>query len=204
MRSFFPGKLRRCAFLILPDRMGLKMSKPAFVIAIVATSLLSQTKTGPVIEPDSTDVFFRLAPDGNLTELEPVTGVARVSAKGFIAYKASSAIIFEGPRSPVRFPSGGPALQFVVRPISPFINPIAIYHLRQLDRKKKTREVQLASGTAAPFSISTTATPERGMLTFKATRYGKNSYRITIAPLSPGEYAFGKAGGHEVFCFGVD
>jgi hypothetical protein len=111
---------------------------------------------------------------------------------------------FFGARSPVRFRSG--RLGFVVRSEIPVnaIDPNAIYCLRRLNPRKKSRELLIMSGHASPVGTSTSTTPAQGMLPVEFSRCGESSLKITTGELGPGEYAVGKPYGPAVFCFGAD
>ena len=158
----------------------------------------------PVVEPEFSDIFFRLD-SGKLLPLERETATIHGKAGGFIVVNMKAASEFPGVKSPVRAPENQP-LVFVVRTLTATtaMDPNVLYTLRKLNVKKKTRELVMMSGRAVPFSVSTKSDLAQGALPVEFAKYGASSLKMTTAPLPPGEYAVSRVGGQTVFCFGVD
>jgi len=147
-------------------------------------------------EPEFGDVFYGLDA-GRLVTLErqKVSTHVRVSV-----LSAKGALEFPGATSPIRFQSGH-TLDFIVRSSDSKSDPVALYHLRRLESKKKSREAELLHANLLGAS---TARSEQGLMPVEFSRYGESSLKMTAAPLAPGEYAVGRAHGETAFCFGVD
>jgi hypothetical protein len=109
----------------------------------------------------------------------------------FIVMHTKSGAGFEG-EIPVRFPANTPP-EFVAR--SPFamspVDPDAVYGLRKLESKKKSREPGVISGHAMPIPLGSTASARlmQDVLPGELSKYGASSIKMITAPLSPGEYA---------------
>lgn len=169
-------------------------------VMILAIAGLAQTVTS---EPDIADIFYRLDGD-KLVPLERQTAAIQGKAHGFIVMTMKTASEFPGAKSPIRFKSGH--LDLIVRSALPVsaVDPNTIYVLRQLNPKKKTRELLMTSGHVSPLGASTTTTLAEGVLPVEFSRYGSSSLKMTTGELAPGEYAVGRPFGPAVFCFGVD
>ena len=168
---------------------------------LIATVLMTETNT-PVIEPDSTDVFFALDA-GKLVPLERSRGNMQTHAKGYIVYVTKVSTDFPGGKSPVRFHSGS-SVDFVVRSANVSVDPGSLYFLRQLDAKKNKREIVTTTGHATPVGAFLKSDIGRGTLPVEYSRYGDNSFMLHVESLPPGEYAVSRGFGVVAFCFGVD
>jgi hypothetical protein len=155
-------------------------------------------------EPEFDNVFFELDA-GKLIPLERQTALIQGKASGFIVMSSKAASEFPGAKSTVRFRSNQP-LEFIVRsPIaSTTVDPSTLYVLRRLNAKKKSRELVIMTGHAAPFSASTKTDLAQGILPITFVHYGASSLKVTTGPLPSGEYALSQVYAQTVFCFGTD
>lgn len=164
-------------------------------------------------EPEFGGVFFRL----NQGALQPLER-ERSGLSTSVGLGAKSKLEIAGNRSDIRFQSSDP-LEFVVRnPLGKFIDPDTIYHLRKLDQKKHTREsvsmtVSVSKKIFIPIAgiaLASASAHTIGGLPLSFARYGKESVRISVGALPPGEYVLmsgftGLIGPDQaVYCFGID
>jgi hypothetical protein len=172
--------------------------------AVAAPAQATGSDSKPVSEPEISDVFYRLN-GGSLVPLERQTAIIKGGASGFMVMTMKVSSEFPGSRSPVRF-SPASAFQFVVRSMlaASSIDFNTIYCLRQLDQKKKSRQLIIMSGHASPIGASTSTNLAQGVLPVEFARYGTSSLKLTIGSLPPGEYAVSRVYAQVVFCFGVD
>jgi len=147
-------------------------------------------------EPDFPDVFYALV-GGQLKALERQQGSQAASGNGITGIKARLEV--PGATSPVRLEAGSVAL-IARSPDSLKTDPGALYHVRKLQRTKKSRE--FIASTVSAFGGAKTS--EESLIAFDFSKYGESSIKLTIEKLPPGEYAVGRAGGRVLFCFGVD
>ena len=151
-------------------------------------------------EPEFPDVFFAQTQEA-LVPLERQAATQNVKAGGFVVGNGKASVVVQGSHSPMRLT--GQRLSFIVKPQSVAIDPSEVYHLRRLTSRKSTREVILSTIHARPLG-ATSKTMNDSLVEFSATRFGEASLKFSIDALEPGEYAFAKAGGRTLFCFGVD
>jgi hypothetical protein len=83
-------------------------------------------------------------------------------------------------------------------------DPNAVYYLRMLTSKKKTRELVMMAGHISPIGASTKTNFTGTPLPAYFSKYGSSSFKLTTDKLIAGEYALGRPYGGAVFCFGVD
>lgn len=165
------------------------------VTAILFGCWLFAASAQDVKEPEFPDVFYALS-GGQLLKLERQEATSRAKVGALMTAKA--ALEIPGEASPVRLKSG--IVELVVRsPDSLKSDPGALYHIRKMESKKKSREVIL--GTASPFGAKSST---QSVVAFDYSKYGESSIKLSVAALPPGEYAVGRQHGQVVFCFGVD
>jgi hypothetical protein len=157
-----------------------------------------------VTEPEFADVFFRLDA-GKLIPLERQTATIQGKASGFIVMNAKAVSDFPGAKSPIRFASGRP-LEFVVRMLVASLteDPNALFVLRKLDVKRKSRELVISSSHFTPIGGSSKSPLAEGVLPVDFSRYGASSVKMMTVALPPGEYAVSRIHGQSIFCFGID
>jgi hypothetical protein len=174
------------------------------VLAICLTAVVSSAQA-PVKEPEFADTFAALSASGDLIPLEHGTATIHAGGGGFVVASSKAAYEISGEKSPVRF-NRAPELVFIVRsPVAKTdTDPAALYVLRKLDPKKKTREIAFSTGHFTPFGGHATTNLNAGQIPISFAHYGLTSYRITAANLAPGEYALSRVYGQDVYCFGVD
>jgi hypothetical protein len=192
-----------CSFFVIME-FPMRKAYRTLMLAILTLSAFPCIAQEVPLEPDFSGVFFRLEMR-KLTPLERETAAIQGKASGFIVMSMRTVSEFPGAKSPIRFPSAQ-ALDFIVRsPLaSSTLDPNALYVLRKLNSKKKSRELVIMAGRVTPVGGSTKTDLAQGVLPVTFARYGASSLRMTTGPLPPGEYALSALYAQTVFCFGID
>jgi hypothetical protein len=180
------------------------MLKWTVVAALILPPLftLMAQENMKVQEPEYVHVVLSLDPaTGALQPLERQKLNVSGKLKAFGLGGATSKVIFEGAKSPIRF-KADQKIQFVVRGLSAGIEPDSQVNLDVLTSSKNERgivtmKVGLLSG--AKTTMGQTLRP----LTF--SKYGEQSTKFSPEqPLEPGEYVITTKGGSTGFLFGID
>jgi hypothetical protein len=127
--------------------------------------------------------------NGKITELESQKAYikANASASMFIVGvgKVKSKYIVKGNKSDVRIKSSK-NLSFIVNAGTNSMNPKSVFKIVKLLTKKKNKRYYIGS-SAGTFTGSKVGDLE--LITFRAKKYGKSSYKIEIPNIENGEYA---------------
>ncbi|MFA6924780.1 MAG: hypothetical protein WC223_11075 [Bacteroidales bacterium] len=130
-----------------------------------------------------------------------VKGKANASMYVMGMGKVTATYNLKGSSSPVRIRKKS-TLQFIYKSSSNEVNPKSVIQVFKLQQAKNQRKLEI--GSVETFKGSSAG--DISFIEFKAEKYGKSSYLITLTNLQPGEYAFslGSQNTSVMFAFGVD
>lgn len=154
-------------------------------LAFASCALFAQTPTVP--EPDFVGEIVTILPDGNTEMLEKETVQLRTRANAtahiFGVGKAKTKILIESPQAAVRLDDANEII-FIVKAVDNQTDPLAIINIFRFETTKKRRLAEVAS--VSTFGSVKSNKLER--LRFKATKYGEQSYQLTLIDKPAGEY----------------
>lgn len=172
-------------------------------IACCIASNMAVAQTISVAEPPYVgNVEFS---NGNPLEKQKASAQTKAGASMYVTGfgKVKSKNVVQGATSSVRTTQRD-NLQLIVRVNDNGEDPFNIINVFKLESKKGLDERLVEVSSYGTFSGSKAANIE--YIPFSSTKYGQNSYLITIKPhLEPGEYAVTVEGSREVFnLFSID
>lgn len=161
--------------------------KFALLAALFCGLWTAGAQTPEIPEPDFVGEVVTILPDGNTSKLEKETVQMRTRANAGALIvgigKAKTKLIVESPEAAVRL-KGDDEIRFIVKAVDNETDPISIINVFRFETTPKRRMAEVAS--ASTFGSVKSGKLER--LRFEASKYGKNSYLLTLIDKPTGEF----------------
>jgi hypothetical protein len=126
------------------------------------------------------------------------SGSSYVPIVGVFSGKSTVKNYVKGASSPVQIDKKV-KIQFIVKVADNSVDPVSVINIFRLNPEKDTRTIEVGSA-----KFASGAKTDIKFLPFDATKYGQNSYLITLENLEAGEYAMTLASRRDMFhMFGV-
>ena len=163
------------------------MKKLILLAALLCSATFVGAQAPEIPEPDFIGEVVAILPDGSTAKLEKETVQMRTRANAGVLIvgigKAKTKIIIESPSAAVRL-DGDQPIQFIVKAVDNNSDPISIINVFKFESTKKRRLAEVAS--ASTFGSVKSNKLER--LRFEASKYGQQSYLITLLDKPAGEF----------------